>query len=170
MFFDFIYIIKSHLMPRHVLSIQTSLYGDSAVLVDEELPLAIGPAVYGVGDLALAALIGIGGLERLQVLTDLRVLVDVGLDIRLLEQRLIVVDVTQLDDHPRVRDVVLVVVVVLALLLFLFVCFFSIILFKTMLIYSLYSNGVFTGNCFVNLNYFILFAIFVNFKTHSSIN
>ena len=102
-------------MTGRVLPVQLALDGHRSVLVDGELPSAIGGAVDGERHLTLSALIGIGGAEGLQTPADLGVLVDGRFDVGLVEERLVVVDVAQLDVDPAVGHVVLVVVVVLAL-------------------------------------------------------
>ena len=103
------------LVRRRRFPVELALDGHGAVLRDGELPAAVRAAIDQISDLAVAALVGIRGPEPLQGLSDSRVLADKGLDVGLLEDRLVVVDVAQFDDHPGVGHVVLVVVVVLAL-------------------------------------------------------
>lgn len=103
------------LMPGGVLPVQRALNTDRALLINGELALPVRRAVYRVRHFALASLVRIRGLERFQTLTHLGVLEHRHLDVGTLELGLVVVDVAQLDHHPRVSHVVLVVVVVLAL-------------------------------------------------------
>lgn len=104
-----------YLVSRSFLAIEASLDRHCAVFVDEELPLSIGASVDGIGDLALPTLIWIGGLECFQSAAYASVFRHTGLDVGLLEQRLIVVDISQFHDHPGVGYVIFVVVVVFAL-------------------------------------------------------
>ena len=60
-------------------------------------------------------MIRIVGSESLQTLADFGVFVDGRLDVGFVEQRLVVVDVAQLDVHPTIGNVILVVVIVFAL-------------------------------------------------------
>lgn len=103
-------------MSGRLLSVEGALDADGALVVDCELPPAVGGAVDGVRDPAAARLVGVAGFERLERLAHLGILVNRHLNIRPLKLRLVVVDVTQLDHYPRVGHVVLVIVVVLALL------------------------------------------------------
>lgn len=102
-------------MSRCFLAIETPLDRHSSVLVDGELPFAVGTSVDRVVHLALTALIGIGGFERFQAVPDASVFRHRRLDIRFLELRLVIVYVAQLHHHPRVGNVVFVVVVVFPL-------------------------------------------------------
>ena len=102
-------------MPGGLLPVEAPLNGHRAVFVDGKLPLTVGTPIDRVEHLALATLVGIRRCERLQAAADTSVLRHRSLDIRLLELRLIIVYVAQLHHHPRISDVVLVVVVVFAL-------------------------------------------------------
>ena len=102
-------------MPGGLLPVEAPLNGHRAIFVDGELPLTIGTPIDRVEHLALAALIRICGRERLQAASDTSILRHRSLDIRLLELGLIIIYIAQLHHHPRIRDVVLVVVVVFAL-------------------------------------------------------
>lgn len=102
-------------MPGRLLPVQLPLNGNRALLADAELPTPIRHPVDGVRHLALAALVRVRGFECLQALAHLYVLVHRHFDVGPFELRLIVVDVTQLDHHPRIRHVVLIVIVIFAL-------------------------------------------------------
>lgn len=102
-------------MPRSFLAIKASLYRYSAIFIDEELSLSIGTSINGIGDLALATLIRIGGLECFQATAYARVLRNGGLNIGFLELWLIIIDISQFHDHPGIGHVILVVVIVLTL-------------------------------------------------------
>lgn len=106
---------KSDLMSGRLFAVEGALDADSALVVDRELAPAVRGAVDGVRHPAAARLVGVGGLERFERLAHFGVLVDRHLNVGSLKLRLVVVDVTQLDHHPRVRHVVLVIVVVLTL-------------------------------------------------------
>ena len=102
-------------MPRGFLAIQTPLDRNRPVFVDGELPLTVGTSVDRVIHLALTTLVRIGGFERFQAVPDTSVFRHRRLDIRLLELGLIIVYVAQLHHHPRIGNVIFVVVVVLSL-------------------------------------------------------
>ena len=92
-----------------------SLDGNGSVLVDGKLATTIRSSIDGERNFALASLIRIVGSESLQTLADFGVFVDGRLDVGFVKQRLVVVDVAQLDVHPTIGNVILVVVIVLAL-------------------------------------------------------
>lgn len=102
-------------MSRSLLAVETPLDRHRPILVDGELPFAVGASIDRVVHLALTALIGIGGFERFQAVPDASVFRHGRLDIRFLELRLVIVYVAQLHNHPRVGNVIFVVVVVLPL-------------------------------------------------------
>lgn len=102
-------------MPRSFLSVQLPLNGNGTFLTDAELTAAVGDAVDGVRYFALATLVRVGGFERFQALSDFDVFVHRHFDVGPFELRLVVVDVAQFDDDPRVSDVIFVVIVVFAL-------------------------------------------------------
>lgn len=102
-------------MSRRLFAIQTSLYRHGAIFIDEELPLSIRASVNRIGDLALSTLIWVSGLERFQAATYAGVLRDSSLDIGFLKLWLIVVDISQFHNYPRIGHVVLVIIVVFAL-------------------------------------------------------
>jgi hypothetical protein len=103
-------------MSRSFLAIKASLYRYGAIFVDEELSLSIGASINGIGDLTLTTLIRISGLECFQAATYTSVLRYGGFDIGFLEQRLIVVDISQFHNHPGISNVILIVIIVLALI------------------------------------------------------
>jgi len=102
-------------VSRSFLAIKASLYRHGAIFVDEELSLSIRASVNGIGDLALATLIRIGGLECFQTAAYAGVLGYGSLYIGFFELWLIVIDISQFHDHPRIGYVVFVIVIVLAL-------------------------------------------------------
>lgn len=106
---------RTYLMPRSFLPVQLPLNGNGPFLTDAELTAAVGDAVDGVRHFALAPLVRVGGFERFQALADFDVFVHRHLDVGPFELRLVVVDVSQFDDNPRVRHVIFVVIVVFAL-------------------------------------------------------
>ena len=103
-------------LTRSVFAIQMPLDGNGSVLVDGKLATTIRSSIDGERNFALASLIRIVGSESLQTLADFGVFVDGRLDVGFVEQRLVVVDVAQLDVHPTIGNVILVVAIVLALL------------------------------------------------------
>lgn len=117
----YIDIFIIYLMSRSLFAVETSLYRHSAVLVDEELPLSIGASVDRIGDLALSTLVRISGPERFQAATYASVLRDGSLDIGFLELWLIVIDISQFHNYPRIGHVVLVIIVVFALKMYLLI-------------------------------------------------
>jgi len=102
-------------MSRSFFAIKTSLYWYGAIFVDEELSLSVGASIDRVGDLALSTLIWISGFERFQATTYAGVFRNSSLDIGFLELRLIVVDISQFYNYPRIGHMVFVVIVVFAL-------------------------------------------------------
>lgn len=103
-------------MSRSFFAVKASLYRYSAVFVDEELSLSIGASINGVGDLTLTTLIWVSGLECFQAAAYTSILRYSGFDIGFLEQRLIVIDISQFHNHPGIGNVILVIVIVLALI------------------------------------------------------
>lgn len=102
-------------MSGRLLPVQLPLNGNRALLADAELSAPVRHPVDGVRHLTLAALVRVRGFERLQALAHLHVLVHRHFDVGPFELRLVVVDVAQLDHHPRIRHVILIVIVVFAL-------------------------------------------------------
>lgn len=102
-------------MSGSLLSIQLSLNGDGTLGINQELSFPVRTPVYGERNLGFTALVGITRLERFQTLAYLGIFVHGHFNVGPLELRLVVVDVTKLDDNPRVSDVILVVVVILTL-------------------------------------------------------
>ena len=92
------------------------LNGNGSVGSDGKLATMIRSSIDGERNFDLASLIRIVGSESLQTLADFGVFVDGRLDVGFVEQRLVVVDVAQLDVHPTIGNVILVVAIVLALL------------------------------------------------------
>lgn len=110
-----VYKIQIHLMSRSFFSVQLPLNGNCSFLTDTELTSTIGRTVDGIRHLTLSPLIWISGFECFQRFAHLHVLVNRHLDVWSFELRFVVVDVAQFDDHPRVRDVVFIMVVIFAL-------------------------------------------------------
>lgn len=102
-------------MPRGLLAIETPLDRHRPVFVDGKLPFTVGASVDRVVHLALTTLVGVGGFERFQTVPYTSVLRHRGLDIRFLELRLIIVYVAQFHHHPRIGNVIFIVVVVFPL-------------------------------------------------------
>jgi len=102
-------------MSRSFLPVQLPLNGNGAFLTDAELTAAVGDAIDGVRHFALARLVRVGGFERFQALANFDVFVHRHFDVGPFELRLVVIDVAQFDDDPRVSDVIFVVIVVFTL-------------------------------------------------------
>ena len=94
------------------------LNGNGSVGSDGKLATTIRSSIDGERNFALASLIRIVGSESLQTLADFGVFIDGRLDVGFVEQLslFVVVDVAQLDVHPTIGNVILVVAIVLALL------------------------------------------------------
>lgn len=102
-------------MPGSFLSVQLPLNGNGPFLTDSELTAAVGYTIDGVRHFALARLVRVSGFECFQAFSDFHVFINRNFDVGPFKLRLVVVDVAQFDDDPRVRDVIFVVIVVFTL-------------------------------------------------------
>lgn len=78
-------------MPRGFFTVETSLDRYRAIFVDRELPLTIGTSIDRIEHFAFTTLIRIGGCECFETTSNASIFRNRGLNIRLLELRLIII-------------------------------------------------------------------------------